>query len=699
MKLRYIIGAVLSTFLLAACQQEELVGKFEDLSVEQSFISISMEGGNTVLKVSSSDNWAFAKSIDSGKKDDAGKTILVELPGWLTASTLSGTPGTTDVTLAAESTAGGREAELEIVSGSKTVFVRVRQGSLEATKATVKEIYEGPDGKTFRVTGTCTGIYNTTYGNWYLDDGTNGDNVLTIYGTLDKDGKTKNFSSLNIEVGDVVTVEGPKSTYGSTIELVDVTVLKIEKALVKVLTAPESPAPKEGGEVTVTVAYKGSGVYPTVDDNAKDWLTYKNTEFKVGVPTIFEKSPADTAVVTFTLAENVSGAREGVINFTSSLNAKTSTSVPVTIAQEGSIMEITAAEFNKLADGTALYKVKGVITDIVMDKNDATKYNKYGNFHIQDGTGSVYVYGLLTEAGGASGQDVLTAKGVKVGDVITVVGPKGSYKGSPQMVNGVYEEHTSVKSATAAEFNALADGSDLYQISGKITKIVMDKNDATKYNKYGNFYVADETGEVYVYGLVPITGQSGTDMLTTLGIKEGDIITVVGPKGSYKGSPQMINGFYVSHEAGTNEGSDNPGGEDNPGEDTGDATVISFDQSQLAAAACNGESVKMNDVVSFTNSSDYGTNTVTELRIYKGKELAFSAVEGYVITAIEFACTANGTAKQGPGSFGEGAPSGYTFDAEGPNGKWEGKSNSVKFTATDNQVRIKELKVSFAKVN
>lgn len=53
----------------------------------------------------------------------------------------------------------------------------------------------------------------------------------------------------------------------------------------------------------------------------------------------------------------------------------------------------------------------------------------------------------------------------------------------------------------------------------------------------------------------------------------------------------------------------------------------------------------------------------------------------------------------GPGSFGEGAPSGYTFDAEGPHGKWEGKSNSVKFTAADNQVRIKELKVSFAKVN
>jgi len=159
--------------------------------------------------------------------------------------------------------------------------------------------------------------------------------------------------------------------------------------------------------------------------------------------------------------------------------------------------------------------------------------------------------------------------------VITVVGPKGSYKGSPQMVNGYYVEHTSVKTATAAEFNALTDGSDLYQISGKITEIVMDKNDATKYNKYGNFYVEDETGKVYVYGLVPTTGQSGTDMLTTLGIKVGDIITVVGPKGSYKGSAQMINGYYVSHEEGT-AGGDEPGG-DEPGGDEPGTELGEFD--------------------------------------------------------------------------------------------------------------------------
>ena len=36
----------------------------------------------------------------------------------------------------------------------------------------------------------------------------------------------------------------------------------------------------------------------------------------------------------------------------------------------------------------------------------------------------------------------------------------------------------------------------------------MDKDDATKYNKYGNFYIEDATGKVYVYGLVRPSAES-----------------------------------------------------------------------------------------------------------------------------------------------------------------------------------------------
>ena len=62
------------------------------------------------------------------------------------------------------------------------------------------------------------------YGNWYLTDETG---TIYIYGTLDAKGNEKNFLSLGIEVGDIVTVEGPKTLYGTTDELVNVTVVSL----------------------------------------------------------------------------------------------------------------------------------------------------------------------------------------------------------------------------------------------------------------------------------------------------------------------------------------------------------------------------------------------------------------------------------------------------------------------------------------
>ena len=124
----------------------------------------------------------------------------------------------------------------------------------------------------------------------------------------------------------------------------------------------------------------------------------------------------------------------------------------------------------------------------------------------------------------------------------------------------------------------------------------------------------------------------------------------------------------------------------------GEEVTVTFDKAKLAAAACKGAVVKMDDVISFTNSSDYGTTNVTELRIYKGQTFTVTAT-GKTITKIEFTCTASDKTKQGPGCWGAGAPSGYTYS--GTTGTWVGESASVAFTATDNQVRIVELNVSY----
>ncbi len=84
------------------------------------------------------------------------------------------------------------------------------------------------------------------------------------------------------------------------------------------------------------------------------------------------------------------------------------------------------------------------------------------------------------------------------------------------------------------------------------------------------------------------------------------------------------------------------------------------------------------------------TVTNDQLRIFKNQTITISSTVGN-ITKIVFTCTANGTSKYGPGCFA--AQDGYTY--ENQNGTWEGDEESVTFTASDNQVRVTEIVVTY----
>ncbi len=243
-----------------------------------------------------------------------------------------------------------------------------------------------------------------------------------------------------------------------------------------------------------------------------------------------------------------------------------------------------------------------------------------------------------------------------------------------------------VQTVTVAQFLAAAESdTQKYQLTGTI--------DGTINTTFGNFDLKDETGSVYVYGLTATElgyGASNDKSFGTLNLNKGDVITIIGYRGSYNDKVEVMYAYFVEKvSSGTTP---DPGTTD---PDPVDGTAVTMTETQLAAAAAGGATVNMDSVISFTNSSDYGTTTVTELRVYKGMVLTISAKSGYSIKQIVFTCTANGETKQGPGCWGAGAPSGYTFDADGPTGTWTGSSSSVEFTATDNQVRIKELKVIY----
>lgn len=313
MKLRYLFSAILASALLVGCNEEEL-GTLGNITLDESYLSIPNAGGSTVLTVSATDAWEFVTNDTWPEviKRNSDGSIKSQTPSWLAADKMSGAAGETKVTFSAEAFEGGRELELTIKVGENSQFVRVRQGSMTAVTVTCAEANASPEGKNVRVKGVCTSIANTTYGNWYLEDETGS---VYIYGTLDKKGAEKNFSSLGIELGDVVEVEGPVGSYKGSPQLVNVTVLSIKKSLVKVMETSTTIS-KKGGDFSVKVAYKGNGVFPTVPEDC-DWVKYLGMDYSKGVPTKIEPSPADTAIVRFSVAPNSDDTRKCDIKFAS----------------------------------------------------------------------------------------------------------------------------------------------------------------------------------------------------------------------------------------------------------------------------------------------------------------------------------------------------------------------------------------------
>jgi RPA family protein len=72
-----------------------------------------------------------------------------------------------------------------------------------------------------------------------------------------------------------------------------------------------------------------------------------------------------------------------------------------------------------------------------------------------------------------------------------------------------------------------------------------------KSDVYGNFDLVDETGSVYVYGLTSSFVAKNDKSFASLGLKEGDIVTLVGKRDSYNDQDQVGGpAYYISHEEG-----------------------------------------------------------------------------------------------------------------------------------------------------
>ncbi len=501
MKLRYIITTLVAAVALATSCQESIERHLAEVQVSSSYVAIPADGGSKTITVTATDEWT-----------------IENIPGWLTVSPVSGVAGETQVSFKADAATSTNEVTLRLLCSGKTQELNVLQQTekQELPISTCKEVNSGEDGVSYRIKGTVTRIINTTYGNMYISDGTD---EVYVYGTLDASGAEKNFLSLGIEVGDIVTVEGPRTTYSGTIELVNVSVIAIEKSLIKVESVePAEALSLEGGTFTVILTNKGDGVGVQIPDAAKSWLS---------VSVIATKGT--TTMVGFEAAANEGGDRSATVVFATASGDKEYTA-QVELSQKGAIIDATVEEFLAAEEGDTQYRVSGVVTKI-------SASSKYHNADITVSSGdfahSVLLYRAVTAEGNI--EDL----GIKEGDIVTVVGKRSSFSGTAQMAaGGLCESVKTYASASVAEFLAAAKGEE-YAVSGEITKV----ESLSPKSKYNNVSITIKDGDNTLY-LYRVTTFDKSDV-AVLNPEVGGTITVAGKRDEYDGSAQMASGGVV----------------------------------------------------------------------------------------------------------------------------------------------------------
>ncbi len=379
-------------FLFTGCQQEEHF--LDEVKVSSSYVAIPVAGGSVDITVTAEDKWEFTG-----------------VPEWVTVSPASGVAGETKVTFSAEATDATRDALIQLVCAGAKQNINVLQMAekLDIPVSPIGDVLKAEAG-TFRIKGEVYGIYNTQYGNFYMKDETGS---ILIYGCLDADGAEKNFSSLGIDNGDVIVCEGPLKIYNGTWELVNVSVISIEKSLLKleevvygeVAEGEEAPTQiaLEGGSAQVVLTSKTGGVNVEIADDAKSWLSVGGMNVS-----------GTTVTVTLNAAANDGGDRTASVTFTAEKDGKTYTA-ETEVAQKGSV--ITFDEFIALEKGTAC-TLEGIVTGV----------HKKG-YVISDNKGvSIYAY--------ENGSDVPK---VKIGDKVEVAGKKDSYNKCYQLASPTYK--------------------------------------------------------------------------------------------------------------------------------------------------------------------------------------------------------------------------------------------------------------------
>lgn len=529
MKLKNIIAAFLATMTLAiGCESE--AEYLDEVRVSSSYVAIPAAGGDQTITVNAKAAWSI---------EDA--------PEWITITPASGEAGKVDVKFSAGVATETREAVAHLVCDGKTQNINLLQMTqkVDLPVTSLKDFLAAEVGPTtYRIAGTITSIeeISASYKNATLTISDDEGYSVYCYRFVAPSGKK--IEDLGMEVGDFLTVEGQRGEYkespqmaqgGVFVSLVK-SLIKVDSVTVKVAGSEEfklysEPLPLEGAEIRAHLTVKGEGVSVAVPEDSKSWLSVTSIE-----------TSGSNATVTFNAAANTAGDRSTSLAFNTASKGKVY-SAQANIDQKGSILQVTVGEFLKAAVSPAQYRLTGTVKKISVSE----QYNN-ADITVADALGNSVLVRRMKPASGK-----ITDLTIGVGDKLTVVGQRGESNGTAQMVNGVYESHVHYIPATIKEFLAKEVSDVEYIVTGKIVNI----KEISASFKNATLTIADDEGTtLYVFRM---KAAEGGPAIENIGLKVGDVLTVIGKRGEFNGSAQMVNGYYVSHEAGSVDPEPEPG--------------------------------------------------------------------------------------------------------------------------------------------
>lgn len=535
---------------------------------------------------------------------------------------------------------GGQAIDLDNIEAPEPV---------EAKKVTVAEFLAAAEDSTiYELTGEITNVTNTTYGNFYINDGTG---EVLIYGLCSPTGEQKYWAESGAKVGDTITVQTVRTSYNGTPQGKDA----IFVSLVPGEGGGNEPTPEPAeGPYASDVPFVCS-----TDDSTNAVYSLGTTTINGYAATGFKLGKGKQTGLFKSAAVGVSGDK--YLNLYAV--AWKGGDAKLYFRVDGGATQTLEIAPNDGASNNAPYTA---LTFANTDHYSAKLTGLTATSTIEFSTDANFE---LTSADATMSHARAIVCGVKLTDE-----PINPEEGGENPNPEPEPEPTpgEVVKVTVAEFLAAAESDTVYELTGVITNV------ANTY--YGNFDLKDETGSVYVYGLYD---EDGNKVFTSLGLKEGDTLTMRGVRTSYNDNPQVGSGVYVSHIVG-----------ETPEQPANSATLSFADVANRTSFSTEQQVWEQNGV-KLTNDKASSTNDVADYsapaRFYKNSSIT---VEGEkAMTKIEFACNNASYATALQGSIASGT---VAVDGSIVTVTLGSAATSYNIASLDAQVRMNSLTVYYA---